>query len=397
MEEFGRKNTTWWLLLLPLLLVAACDLAAAQECTNDAFTSSTSNSKKEVNIGGAVNNDDNVADRVVRDVCKWDVEAGREKCHSLSDNDDDDSIEDGYYGGEDIREDEEYHEEDDEGISEDEDEEYHEEEDEEYQEEYHEGISEDEEYYQYRKHPENGEEWDVWKHGGKTEIYYALNCPKFNLDTFESQDFENTSFENIHTIETWKTFNRIYNEIIADARGDPELEQDSTIPPTFGKHGFQFPIEIKFDRAVGRGVYALTDIPKGSLLYLSTNNAAFLHGQTFRNFMKALPSKLACDVVIWSFVRWVSLESEENDRHMVCVDLDEGSFINSANNKDDYNMALGNDDGIGYDEGTEEENRQLWFGCKMKFWASRDIRAGEEIRADYSDFAEIHGWKYLGL
>ena len=244
--------------------------------------------------------------------------------------------------------------------------------------------------------PIEGEEWDVWKHGGKGELYDALKCPDYDYDSEER--FKDTSFENIHTDETWQTFNRIYNQVIAETQDNEQLKQESSIPPKFDKNGFQFPIEIKFQPEVGRGVHATTDIPKGSLLYLSTNNGAFYEGQTFRNFLKALPSNLACDILIWAFVRWVSLESWVNDKHMVCVDLDEGSFINSANDRDDdYNMALGNDEGKFYFDCTDEEKEWLWEGCKMKFFASRDIKAGEEIRADYSDFVEYDGWKYLGL
>jgi SET domain-containing protein len=33
----------------------------------------------------------------------------------------------------------------------------------------------------------------------------------------------------------------------------------------------------------------------------------------------------------------------------------------------------------------------------MHFYASTDIKKGDEIRADYSDFVEEDGWKYLGL
>mmetsp|Transcript_18401 Transcript_18401/g.51310 ORF Transcript_18401/g.51310 Transcript_18401/m.51310 type:complete len:319 (-) Transcript_18401:469-1425(-) len=255
--------------------------------------------------------------------------------------------------------------------------------------------AEDDDLKSYYSYPKDEEEWDVWTHGGKGDIYRHLNCP--DNDSTTDDNFSDTSFENIHTVETWKTFNRIYNEVIAATKGDPELEQEFTIPPSFDNHGFQFPIEIKFDPVFGRGVYALTDIPKSALLYISTNNGAFYNGQTYRNFLRALPANLACDVSIWAFVRWVSLDTEWNYKHMVCVDLDEGSFVNSANSDDDYNMALGNDEGTFYWDGTEEEQQQLWFGCKMKFWASRDIRAGEEIRAEYGDFVELDGWKFMGL
>lgn len=245
----------------------------------------------------------------------------------------------------------------------------------------HDGWLEDGDFQVY--YPDEDENWDVWSHGTKTEIYNELECPDYS--------------ETVHTAETWKTFNKVYNEVVAQAKDDENLRQEPTVAKQFEKSGFQFPVEIKFDPKVGRGVYAATDIPKGSLLYLSTNNAAFHSGQLFRNFLKALPSTLACDVLIWSFVRWVSLETDFNGKHMVCTDLDEGSFVNSANVDGEYNFALGNDQGVLYMDATEDEQRELWYGCKMKFWASRDIKAGEEIRAAYDDFAEQDGWVWMGL
>lgn len=243
-------------------------------------------------------------------------------------------------------------------------------------------------YRQFMSLPTEGEEFDVWKHGTKNQLYYELNCP---------EEMKDSTFESIHTTETWELFNKIYNEVIAATQGDKELQQASTIPEKFEKSGFQFPVEVKFDDKKGRGIYSKVDIPKGSLLYISTNNGAFLNGQTYRNFLKALPRNLACDVMIWAFVRWVSLESEYNDAHMVCVDLDEGSFINAADSSKLYNMALGNDAGKLLDDMDEEEELELWYGCKMKFYAYKDIKAGEEIQASYADFAEQSGWRFLGL
>ena len=107
---------------------------------------------------------------------------------------------------------------------------------------------------------------------------------------------------------------------------------------------------------------------------------------------------LCCNLVIFEDpADDVSLDSAETDEHMICVDLDEGSFVNSADDDDSYNMALGNDEGVFYDQATEEEQYELWYGCKMKFYAYRDIQAGEEILAGYGDFAETTGWRYLGL
>jgi len=97
-------------------------------------------------------------------------------------------------------------------------------------------------------------------------------------------------------------------------------------------------------------------------------------------------------------------ENENDDdiyypKFMICCDLDEGSFINSAYDENEYNMALGTkDDGTFYEDSTlEKKKNELWYGCKMHFYASTDIKKGDEIRADYSDFVETDGWKYLGL
>ena len=321
-------------------------------------------------------------------VCKWEDEEGKKKCKEEAHRRNKDPYLPESSGGrdysviEDVSKDDKSN--DDDGYDDD-------------------GYNDiDDGYYdRYISRPEEGEKWDVWKHGGKSAIYNELKCPDFNYD--DNDMFKDTSFENIHNAETWQTFNKIYNEVIAATNSDDntDLQQGSTIPPKFDKNGFQFPIEIKFRPVVGRGVYASTDIPKGSLLYLSTNTAVFYNGQTYRNFLKALPKKLACDVQIWAYVRWVSLETAENYKHMICVDLDEGSFVNSADVVE--NMSLGNDDGKLFsdmDDDTDEneaEKQELWYGCKMKFYASRDIAAGEEILADYGDFAEVDGWRFLGL
>lgn len=299
--------------------------------------------------------------RDAEEVCKWEDEEGEQKCKDEADrrNKNKDNYLPDNEGGEEYFDDTGAHEE---------------------EEKHYDGYY----GYRHRNEPKKVEEWDLWKHGKKYDLYEALDC-------------KDESFQNIHTVETWTLFNRVYNEVIAAIQDDDKLRQKSTIPPVFGKHGFQFPIEIKFDSEVGRGVYSKSDIPKGSLVYISTNNAAFYNGQTFRNFIRDLPPKLACDVHIWAFVRWVSLESGDNDKHMACVDLDEGSFINSSDGEPNRNLALGDDEGELIYEKSEEDGMSLWYGCKMKFYATRDIVAGEEIRADYSDFAETYGWTHMGL
>jgi len=211
----------------------------------------------------------------------------------------------------------------------------------------------------------------VWKTGSVRAITDFLACE------WESKE--------VHQEEVWRTFNRVYNEVVGPER--------STIPPNYESNGFQIPVEIKYSEEVGRGVFTKVPIARGDLIYVSTNNAQFHTADQYRNFLRKLPIDLACDVIIWAFSRMKSAEKE--DEYIACVDLDEGSFVNSAPYRfHQCNMELGTETGL-LEEGEDETT--TWYGCDMKFYAKRDIAANEEIRADYGDFAEPHGWHEMGL
>jgi hypothetical protein len=45
----------------------------------------------------------------------------------------------------------------------------------------------------------------------------------------------------------------------------------------------------------------------------------------------------------------------------------------------------------------KDAGRYKYSGCDLEFHANRDIRKGEELRTDYSSFAETYGWTALGL
>jgi hypothetical protein len=253
------------------------------------------------------------------------------------------------------------------------------------------------EYY-YDKDGEDEEEEETDSNNLYDDLYYEFNC--------NNQDDKDQ--KNIHKKETWELFNKVYNKILKESNTKQTVS--SPIPSTgFITNGYQYDIEIKYNPIFGRGVFALEDISKGSLLYISINTATFLEGQIFRNFLYTIPKQFACDVLIWSYVREIKptedVLNDYNDEYyndpkfMICCDLDEGSFINSAYDENEYNMALGTkDDGTFYEDSTlEQKKNELWYGCKMHFYASTDIKKGDEIRADYSDFVEEDGWKYLGL
>mmetsp|Transcript_23356 Transcript_23356/g.55371 ORF Transcript_23356/g.55371 Transcript_23356/m.55371 type:complete len:349 (+) Transcript_23356:165-1211(+) len=240
-----------------------------------------------------------------------------------------------------------------------------------------EGDDDDDEYDE--EEDEEEDDFDVWTEGNVNQMYEELGCPE-----------NNDGFTKVHSQETWQEFNRIYNKVVGPSK--------SSLPPKFTSSGFQYPVEIKHDPVRGRGVYVkTTTIPKGSLIWQSTNTAIFDDPQDYRTFILSLPPPLACDVLIWAYSRMIS--DDRPEEFYACVDLDEGSFINSIYDEPSLlNMAIGLDDGPMPDDAKEDIEKQTWYGCsELKFYALKDIPPGTEIIADYGEFAEPHGWIAMGL
>jgi porphobilinogen deaminase len=219
---------------------------------------------------------------------------------------------------------------------------------------------------------------EVWLSGDLGEIGDHLQCPW----NFEEEDSDSSLVE-IHTEETWKLFNEIYNQVV-----DREL---SSLPPQYKGSGFHVPIEVKYMPSVGRGVFAKEPIQKGQLVWKSINTAEFVNAQDYRDFLRKLPKILACDVLIWAYARKIA--PKQIHTYKVCADLDEGSFVNHSSNRRKANAELG----IGRLLRDDEDVEITRYGCDLEFYANREIKAGEEIRVDYDEFAERQGWRMMGL
>ena len=335
--------------------------------------------------------------------------------------------------------------------------------------------------------PDEDDDDKIWTVGTVDEIHEYLNCSKMN-----------DGYSYIHTNESWIALNDLYNNLMTTKNKSSSSSVNAAnantagFPPKFVQTGFQYPIEIRYDPARGRGIFLREEedeeedeessssssskvIKKGSLVWKGVNTASFDDPQDFRDFVRSLttttfvppsssssssssttfsrsstdpntipsirknnnnnqhqqhyhPHQLACDVLIWAYTRLVS--DEDDDEYLVCVDLDEGSMVNSAswsgntttnnnnsnnNNvdgdrngddddhhpsndaKDDAaNCALGFDDGPMPDNPTEQDYERIWYGCYMYFYATKDIYPGTEIIADYNEFSE-QAYDEMGL
>jgi len=172
----------------------------------------------------------------------------------------------------------------------------------------------------------------------------------------------------IHNESTWALLRGSY--ISSIGYPDSTIRYNNIYGNGFGVGA----IEVKHHPLKGRAVYANRSFKKGGEVYLNDFSGCFEDGILYRKFLASIPPYLACDVFQWAY---------SGKSYGVCVDLDEGSFINHASSSDTKNRD--------WESGNESPNL---VGGSI---ASRDIEIGEELLTDYSEFAELDGWAELGL
>ncbi|CAJ1945193.1 unnamed protein product [Cylindrotheca closterium] len=152
--------------------------------------------------------------------------------------------------------------------------------------------------------------------------------------------------------------------------------QQASMDLTFGS-GFKVPFRVGHSPGRGRGVFATTDIPKGTLVWQSDFTATFTEGEQFRRFLAVLPDDMVCDLIIWCYTT-LTLSGQD----VIYCDLEEGSLVNSYDELSEYNVGV----------------QKLLFSRKEldAGFAMRDILAGEEFITAYDEF-DTENYKSFGL
>lgn len=172
------------------------------------------------------------------------------------------------------------------------------------------------------------------------------------------------------------------------------------------ENSWKVPIEVRYNKPEGRGVYAKEFIPKGTLVWVSTsrNTATFTHTHEHRAFIQYLIDDpetryLACDVRMWIDVMLM----ENGINYAICQTFDEAVLLNTIWEGDDDNAGAGaafNLEPEQIPEGVKDpdEDDNDCYG-NDHFYTTRDIEAGEQFRIDYGtgwdDGGE--GWVVMGL
>jgi SET domain len=202
------------------------------------------------------------------------------------------------------------------------------------------------------------------------ELWYYFGCDEI----FEEP-------RPVHTLKDWLGMRDAYQAAVGLRR--------SSLTVSTG-HGFSVDVEATQADEKGRGVFAVSPIKKGALVWSTKMTARFGRGSDYRRFLASIRDDLACDVLQWAYVQSLEFEDSETTKAFISVDLDDGSFINS------YNLEEHEEGGpnIGCDP---EVAKEFPGACKQNYFALRDIEEGEELLLDYSEFAIQEGWQWFGL
>ena len=191
----------------------------------------------------------------------------------------------------------------------------------------------------------------------------------------------------IHNESTWKLLREAYQNIVGS---------ESTLNLTNPDSGFNVNFNVQQSKTKGRAVYAAEPVKKGELIWTATRQSArFKDGASYKEFLTSIPIDLACDVIQWAYVQSFDKNEvqnmgfgdqiEEEIFLLICVDLDEGSFMNGSR-EDPPNVGLVN-----------EAGSKFPAGWRQSYLALHNIDVGEEFVVDYGQFAVPYGWKWFGL
>jgi len=121
---------------------------------------------------------------------------------------------------------------------------------------------------------------------------------------------------------TWKFLQDTYRQTMNNPMDVRRLSKDRL-------SGMEIPYKVQDDPTYGRGVYATAELPKGTTVWTSQQNARFTSKEQFLAFLSKLPYNLQCEILLWAYPMGPN----------AYVELDDGSFINHAVHERDINLS----------------------------------------------------------
>jgi len=203
----------------------------------------------------------------------------------------------------------------------------------------------------------------------------------------------------VHQTETWVGMREAYisvvGEKIATIQNRSIVSSKSTSISLLFETAFQIPFEVRQSPGMGRGLFALQNVKKGTILYDFSQTAQFRNGNDFAEFLRILQPELSCDVLQWSYVQDLSDGFTTKEMILqpfgplrIMTDLDPGSFCNNGgHSKGNLGWIISNDNPENNNTTAPIIGRQDTVKS-APLVALRDINANEELLCIYSQFSE---------
>lgn len=189
---------------------------------------------------------------------------------------------------------------------------------------------------------------DDWVDWGFSRIRHKFKC----------EQYVDNEVKPLPTMEYWEMIRDAYNKQV-----DSSYTFDELVPPTQGyrfNEGGAPPYYAKVSKSKDRGLFASRDIKKGEVVHDgSKSDVVFPTAMAWRRFVLSLPRKAACDMTEWSWTQ----QLEEGGQMKILTSINISILMNM---------------GV-----TEQINAVPKSGTESVFYATRDIKKGQEILTDY--------------
>ena len=224
------------------------------------------------------------------------------------------------------------------------------------------------------------------------DIDYWHKFKYWQLHAYFSCARQFTASRPVYDTDMWNELRQLWNEFAKEDKLDNFKPGMTDRTYQFSTDSFDPPMEAFHAGEKGRGLRAARDIAKGELVFKATNNTViFTHGHTWRKFLFHIFERhgedgptdggMACDVLLWSWVQRLEMDGPL----VIVADFDNGSLLNEGR------------DEIGWDKPNVRCGKEGDEMCMMEYYATDDIKTGDEILCDYRGFALLGAWRNMGL
>ena len=202
---------------------------------------------------------------------------------------------------------------------------------------------------------------DDWEEWGFERIQRKFKCEKY----------VNEEFKPLPSMEYWQMVLDAYNKEV-----DSSYRFDPIVPPT---EGYRFneagppPYYAKLTKNKDRGVFASRDIQKGELVHDGTkSDVVFPNAMAWRRFVLALPRQAACDMTEWCWTQ----QLEKGGPMKIVMAINISSLMNTGS--------------------PNKINAMPRSSTSSLFYATQDIKKGQEILTDYDIYETRYDLVGLG-